>query len=210
MVRAIAAFLDFCYLVRRSELTEDNLNQVEEALGRFHHYRSIFQDTGVRSPGPEGLSLPRQHAASHYRELIESFGAPNGLCSSITEAKHIKAVKEPWRRSSRYKALGQMLVNNQRQDKLAASRVDFVARGMLQGACLADTINTVSPAVFEDDEQNYDGCSGTGGLDLDMEAGHDTAIPELIPTDEHSDERSDGAVVGGRTIVNTVTLAKTP
>ncbi|KAJ6617373.1 hypothetical protein B0H10DRAFT_2176466 [Mycena sp. CBHHK59/15] len=27
--------------------------------------------------------------------------APNGLCSSITESKHIKAVKQPWRRSRR-------------------------------------------------------------------------------------------------------------
>lgn len=49
----------------------------------------------------------------------------------MTEAKHIKAVKEPWRRSNRYKALGQMLQTNQRLDKLAAARVDFANRGML-------------------------------------------------------------------------------
>ncbi|KAH7909624.1 hypothetical protein BJ138DRAFT_1197066, partial [Hygrophoropsis aurantiaca] len=47
------------------------------------------------------------------------------------ESKHIKAVKEPWRRSSRYEALSQMLRTNQRLDKLAASRVDFQSRGML-------------------------------------------------------------------------------
>lgn len=61
------------------------------------------------------------------------FGSPNGLCSSITESKHIKAVKEPWRRSNHYNALGQMLLTNQRNDKLAASTVDFAARGMLDG-----------------------------------------------------------------------------
>ncbi|OJA12790.1 hypothetical protein AZE42_13399 [Rhizopogon vesiculosus] len=72
----------------------------------------------------------------HYPILIRLFGAPNGLCSSITETKHIKAVKEPWRRSSRYKALGQMLVTNQRLDKIAAARRDFNNRGMLQGTCL--------------------------------------------------------------------------
>jgi len=64
------------------------------------------------------------------------FGAPNGLCSSMTEAKHIKAVKEPWRRSSRYEPLGQMLLTNQRLDKLAASRIDFTSRGMLDGSVL--------------------------------------------------------------------------
>jgi hypothetical protein len=73
----------------------------------------------------------------HYAHVIQLFGAPNGLCSSITESKHIKAVKEPWRRSSKYKALGQMLVTNQRLSKLAAARVDFESRGMLEGTCLS-------------------------------------------------------------------------
>ena len=64
--------------------------------------------------------------------MIREFGAPNGLCSSITESKHIKAVKIPWRRSNRYKALQQMLYINQRMDKLSAARLDFTRRGMLE------------------------------------------------------------------------------
>ena len=72
----------------------------------------------------------------HYIDRIWDFGAPNGLCSSITESKHIKAVKEPWRRSNRFEALGQMLLTNLRLDKIAAARVDFAARGMLVGSCL--------------------------------------------------------------------------
>jgi hypothetical protein len=48
---------------------------------------------GVR---PDGFALPRQHALVHYLMLIRLFGLPNGLCSSITESKHIKAVKQPW------------------------------------------------------------------------------------------------------------------
>jgi hypothetical protein len=65
--------------------------------------------------------------------LVRLFGAPNGLCSSITESKHIRAVKEPWRRSNRNQALGQMLVTNQRLDQLMAARSDFTDRGMLNG-----------------------------------------------------------------------------
>ena len=72
------------------------------------------------------------------------FGAPNGLCSSMTEAKHIKAVKEPWRRSSRYEALGQILLTNQRQDKLAAARVDFTSRGMLDGTVISSALQVYS------------------------------------------------------------------
>ena len=75
--------------------------------------------------------MPRQHSLVHYKLNIQEFGAPNGLCSSITESRHITAVKKPWRRSSRFDALGQMLVTNQRLDKLNAVRADFISRGML-------------------------------------------------------------------------------
>ncbi|KAG1891996.1 hypothetical protein F4604DRAFT_1565619 [Suillus subluteus] len=131
MVHAFRALLEFCYLVRRNVITEDTLNQIQDALHRFHRYRKIF-DVVVPT-----FSLPRQHSMTHYTDMIRLFGAPNGLCSSITESKHIKAVKEPWRWSSKHNALGQMLVTNQRLDKLAASRVDFDARGMLTGTVLS-------------------------------------------------------------------------
>ncbi|KAG1759770.1 hypothetical protein EDD22DRAFT_955544 [Suillus occidentalis] len=133
IIRTFRAFLEFCYIVRKSTISECTLEQLQDAVSRFHHYRQIFLDTDTIST----FSLPRQHSVSHYLQLIRLFGAPNGLCSSITESKHIKAVKGPWRRSSKYNALGQMLVTNQRLDKLAAARVDFTSRGMLNGTCLS-------------------------------------------------------------------------
>jgi hypothetical protein len=133
MVQALRAFLEFCYIARRDILDTNSLRELEDALERYHTYRQIFQECGIR---PDGFNLPRQHSLLHYLQLIRDFGAPNGLCSSITESKHIKAVKEPWRRSSRFNALSQMLLTNQRLDKLAAARVDFARRGMLQGTCL--------------------------------------------------------------------------
>ena len=130
MVRAIAAFVDFCYLVRRSVISEDTLRMVETALQSFHRDREIFRESGVR---PSGFSLPRQHSLMHYRHLIQQFGAPNGLCSSITESKHIVAVKKPWRRSNKHKALGQMLLANQRMDKLSALNIHLQATDTKQG-----------------------------------------------------------------------------
>lgn len=130
MVQCFRALLEFCYIVRQDLVTEDTLERLSDALSRFHHYRQVFQETGVRF---NGFALPRQHSLAHYPILIRMFGAPNGLCSSITESKHIKAVKEPWRRSSKFNALGQMLLTNQRLDKLAMSRTDFTQRGMLDG-----------------------------------------------------------------------------
>jgi len=139
MVRAIRAFLEFCYIVRKNVLTEDDLSELQSALFRFHQYREIFISTGVR----KHFSLPRQHSMVHYYSLIRLFGAPNGLCSSITESMHIRAVKEPWRRSNRNQALGQMIVTNQRLDQLAAARTDFERRGMLNGSCLGTTLETL-------------------------------------------------------------------
>ena len=85
MVRTLSTFLEFCYLVRCSVINEETLEAISVAVNHFHHECTIFQTTGVRAH----FSLPRQHAMVHYRELIELFGAPNGLCSSITESKHI-------------------------------------------------------------------------------------------------------------------------
>ncbi|KAG2109141.1 hypothetical protein DEU56DRAFT_975209 [Suillus clintonianus] len=153
IVRTFRAFLDFCYFVRRSVITEKTLKNIQEALDRFHRYRQTFETIGVVST----FSLPRQHSLQHYVLLIRLFGAPNGLCSSITEAKHIKAVKEPWRRSSRYKALGQMLVTNQRLDKLAASRADFTQRKMLDGTCLSAAALAVEANDNNNDTEVDDG-----------------------------------------------------
>ena len=141
MVKALQAFLDFCYIVQRDVLDTRALEALEDSLDRFHQHREIFRTSGVRL---NGFNLPRSHSAVHYVRLIRAFGAPNGLCSSITESKHIKVVKEPWRRSSRWEALKQMLTTNSRLDKLAAARVDFASRGMLEGTALKDALRQLS------------------------------------------------------------------
>jgi len=132
MVKAIAAFLDFCYLVRRPSINQDHLRAIQEALNHFHQYRKVFQTTGVCE---KGFSLPRQHAMIHYISHIVAFGAPSGLCLSITESMHIRAVKKPWRRSSRHHPLLQILRTNTRLSKLSAFRRSLIARGMLGETC---------------------------------------------------------------------------
>ncbi|KAF8875258.1 hypothetical protein CPB85DRAFT_1378657 [Mucidula mucida] len=119
VVKCIAAFIDFCYLARKSDITEDTLVDMQAALTCFHTYRQVFIRAGVR----ENFNLPRQHAMKHYFDNIVAFGPPNGLCSSITESRHITAVKKPWRR--------QMLLINQRLDKLHALYADLVFRNLL-------------------------------------------------------------------------------
>ena len=146
MVQTLWALMDFIYIARRDIIDANDLVALDDTLEQFHEYRTIFKDSGIR---PTGFNLPRQHSLIHYRTLIQEFGAPNGLCSSITESRHIKDVKEPWRRTNRFNALGQMLLINQRLANLAASRVDFASRGMLEGTCLSYTLDQLGMSILK-------------------------------------------------------------
>ncbi|KAG1808945.1 uncharacterized protein BJ212DRAFT_1448903 [Suillus subaureus] len=145
IVCAFCTFLEFCYLVHQNTITESTLDEIEDALSCYHHYCTIFTESGTIPT----FSLPCQHSLVHYAYLIRQFGAPNGLCSSITKSKHIKAVKEPWRRSSKYKALSQMLVTNQHLNKLAAACVDFANHKMLDNTCLAAELEALTLCYAE-------------------------------------------------------------
>ena len=144
IIRTFRAFLEFCYLVRQNAITEPTLTAIEDALTHFHSYCEVFLEARIITT----FSLPRQHAMKHYPYLICQFGTPNGLCSSITKSKHIKAVEWPYRHTNHFQALGQMLVINQRLDKFAAARADFEKCGMLRGTCLSHVPGTLGEGIF--------------------------------------------------------------
>jgi hypothetical protein len=161
MVKAISTFMDLCYLVRRSVLDDNDVEQVTQLIEEFHQERTVFEQVGVRL---DGFSLPRQHSLVHYPLLITEFGAPNGLCSSITESAHITSVKKPWHRSNRYNALSQMLLTNQRLDKLAASRVDFSTRGMLNEPLLTHDNFPPPPNDYNNNDDDDGGAIDTRNI----------------------------------------------
>ncbi|KAG1869607.1 hypothetical protein F4604DRAFT_2019614 [Suillus subluteus] len=188
VVCTFSAFLEFCYTVRREALTEDDLVKLQDALDRFHQYREIFKTTGVVST----FSLPCQHSLCHYILLIRLFSAPNGLCSSITESKHIKAVKEPWCQTSRFDALGQMLLTNQSFNKLAAARIDFEARGMLRGSCQNIPADNNLESVADMAQEGHPGCL------------------HIHKPQNHSVEVDAGEIIDGPAVESHVGLALTP
>ena len=140
IVRTVCDLIEFSYLVHRDVHDTQSLQAVEAALKSFHDNREIFRTSGV----VDHFNYPRQHSLKHYVAMIHAYGSPNGLCSSMTENKHIKAVKKPWRRSNRYKAMRQMLLTNQRLNKLSMSRAHFTYNKMLQGDCLSDVLAQIS------------------------------------------------------------------
>ncbi|KAI0669707.1 hypothetical protein C8Q78DRAFT_977285 [Trametes maxima] len=139
MIQCIAAFLDFAYLARRSSHDTLSLDAMDAALLRYCELCTIFIETGVR----DGFPPPRQHALLHYTWMIKLFGSPNGVCTSISESKHIAAVKRPWRASNRNNPLIQILRTNTRLAKLSALRVDLGRRGLLHGDTVTHALRKV-------------------------------------------------------------------
>ncbi|KAI6147685.1 hypothetical protein BKA82DRAFT_4329832 [Pisolithus tinctorius] len=123
---------------------EGYVPQDVDALACFHLYCEVFWNAQVVAM----FSLPQQHAMKHYPYLICQFSTPNGLCSSITESKHIKAVKWPYWCTNHFQALGQMLVINQRLDKFAVACADFKRHGMLRGTCLSHVLVTLGASIL--------------------------------------------------------------
>lgn len=121
MAQCIAAFMDACYITRQNAITAPALKSFRESVEQFQKLHNIFIEASVWVT----ISLPHQHALKHFYYLIQFFGSPNGLCSSITELKHIKAMKEPWCWSSRFQALIQMLQTLTWMDKRSLCCIGF-------------------------------------------------------------------------------------
>jgi hypothetical protein len=121
--------MDACYIACQNAISASVLECFRGCIEKFHELCEAFIACGVHKK----LSLPCQHAFNHYYSLIQSFGSPNGLCSSITESKHVKAVKDTWCWSSCFKAIAQIVVTLLWLHKMAAARQHFTSLGMLKG-----------------------------------------------------------------------------
>ena len=197
--------MELCFLFRRNAITTTDINQIQHGLTRLHRLREVFIEAGVRTD----ISLPRQHALLHYITGITLFGSPNGLCSSITESKHIVAVKRPWRRSSRYKALAQMVCTINRLDKLAALQRVYARQGMLVGttsAHVAQTLHKCLPRAVGAEGEIKD-MRGNG---KDYEGSNESDEEDNYRSDDESDEgdiEEDIGPVSGSRALSSVMLA---
>ena len=202
MVQCMSTFMDLCYIFRRNAITATSLKTAEALLKRFHDLRRIFITEGIR----DSISLPRQHALPHYLTSIPLFGSPNGLCSSITESKHIKAVKEPWRRSSRFRALIQMLRTIIRLEKLAALRRRFLREGLLVGSTAGHFASDHGQASEFDDEEMT---SGSNDDDMNVDGPEDVGRGKegVKGVEERLD---DAGPESGPQSLSSITLAAVP
>ncbi|KAK0218877.1 hypothetical protein IW262DRAFT_1448874 [Armillaria fumosa] len=152
IIQCLTSFLDFCYLVCHSDITETTLAKINMAVSCFHQYREAFI------------------------ECVD-FGAPNGVCSSITESWHITAMKKPWQHSNRNNTMSQMLLTNQHLDKL------HVLHGFLANKRLIAPNHPPLPDPFDLD--NEDAGAIDGPVLAEVTLAHTRGILSLLATHVH-------------------------
>ncbi|KAH7917121.1 hypothetical protein BV22DRAFT_1108625 [Leucogyrophana mollusca] len=134
LVDWVKKYLNVTHGSKRAKEIMSDIDRRIAAVASFSNLRCFPQGRGFKQwTGDDSKALMKVYlpAIEGYvpTNAVRAFHAFLDFCYLVRR----NAVKEPWRRSSRNRALGQMLLTNQRIDKLAASRVNFTARGMLEG-----------------------------------------------------------------------------
>jgi hypothetical protein len=209
MVRSGRELLEMLYIVRADEHDDHSLANLRDHEQLYLQYREIFRTTGTR----EHFNLPRQHALFHFRHNIEDFGSANGVCTTLSESKHKTAIKEPWRRTNQNAPIRQMLTINTRMDQLAACKVIFTMRGLLQKDCLWAVMSDLG---LLDDIRDPAAANAAlpfaNAADSDAEDDDDDEREEAAASGdgEQSAGRDDEGAVDGPRITSSVKMSRRP
>ncbi|KAI9068635.1 hypothetical protein FKP32DRAFT_1561245 [Trametes sanguinea] len=114
LLRAVRAVLDFLYLAQYPAHTTTTLQLLRNALQRFHDYKSVFIDLGIRAH----FRIPKIHALEHYIPSIRLFGTTDNYDTQYTERLHIDFAKEAYRATNHKDEFPQMTVWLERREKV--------------------------------------------------------------------------------------------
>ncbi|KAG9094850.1 hypothetical protein FS749_011715 [Ceratobasidium sp. UAMH 11750] len=156
VVMAARSMVDFMYRAHKPELSEHDLEAMEENLEDFHNSKYIFVDPeNNKLPSDEEHfnRIPKLHMLSHYVELIRELGTPDGYNTEITERLHIEYVKVPWDTTNHVNAIVQMATYIQRQESWALLR-----------AYLHDTGQIHNGKIRGGDADEVEGGEGEGDI----------------------------------------------
>ncbi|KAG8793581.1 hypothetical protein FRC12_002296 [Ceratobasidium sp. 428] len=114
----VRAMLDFIYYAHSVELTEEDLEEMEQALRTVNRLKSVIVRMGAFEDIKRFDDIPKWHMLTHYTELTRQFGAPDGYNSESPEHLHIVYAKTPYRATNKVQPTNQMVKFVQRQDAL--------------------------------------------------------------------------------------------
>ncbi|VDB87450.1 unnamed protein product [Peniophora sp. CBMAI 1063] len=118
LLAAVRALLDFIYVAQFPEASTKTIEQLEDALHRFHLNKQVFIDLGPRAH----FNFPKMHALSHYVESLKLFGTADNFNTAYSERAHIDCAKSAWRATNGKDEYPQMTLWMQRQEQILAHR----------------------------------------------------------------------------------------
>jgi hypothetical protein len=114
LIRAVRALLDFVYLARYPVHTDETLELLEDALGRFHDAKEIFVDLGIR----DSFNIPKLHFMQHYVMFIRLYGTTDNFDTAYTERLHIDFAKDAYAATNHKDEFTQMAKWLERKEKM--------------------------------------------------------------------------------------------
>lgn len=115
LVAAVRAILDFLYLAQYPVHSTETLDQLDDALKRFHNNKSIFVQLGIRNPE---WRIPKLHWLGHFRDAIERLGTTDNFNTEYTERLHIDLTKNAFDSTNGKDVYTQMTLWVERREKV--------------------------------------------------------------------------------------------
>ncbi|PSR72189.1 hypothetical protein PHLCEN_2v11928 [Hermanssonia centrifuga] len=94
MLRALSAFMDFCYLVRRDVISEDTLKAIDVALDRFQRECIVFEEN-IQCLGQMLVTNAHLDKLSAARVDFDARGMLVGPCSILSAATTLDLSEGP-------------------------------------------------------------------------------------------------------------------
>lgn len=114
LIRAVRAVLDFLYVAQYPVHTDETLEILEDALGRFHKSKDIFIDLGIRN----SFNIPKLHFVQHYVMFIRLYGTTDNFDTAYTERLHIDFAKDAYKATNHKDEFTQMTKWLERKEKV--------------------------------------------------------------------------------------------
>jgi hypothetical protein len=127
LVRLTRALLDHMYRAHAARMTEDKLEEMEEAWREFHQLKECLVMVGALTSMDSFNRISKLHTVLHWPRLIRELGTADGYNSEAPEHLHIEYAKEPWRCSNGVDALPQMIKFIGRQEAIRIHRAHLDA-----------------------------------------------------------------------------------
>ncbi|KAG9120759.1 hypothetical protein FRC07_003621 [Ceratobasidium sp. 392] len=133
LVKAAKSIINFTFRAHRPEISEANLDAMDQDLLEFNQAKSVFVEKKKYLVQDEQSwkRIVKIHMLTHYSYLIRQLGAPQGFNTKITECLHIEYIKKPWSTTNHVNATQQMIAYLQNREAWVLLRAYMHETGLV-------------------------------------------------------------------------------